>query len=106
MRMLDDKIATGQTKQDAVLDRAIDLDWFQAINRRYGIPPSDRGAQAIAITACRDIRTIDQVRPCAVTEARNSDGSLPTTPIDGATRIVDRPAGIVADSTGARFRGL
>jgi diguanylate cyclase (GGDEF)-like protein len=100
MRMLDDKIAQAQRSKTPCSIALIDLDWFKRINDAYGHPTGDEVLRTFAITVFANIRTIDRFGRYGGEEFLLV---LPDTPVDGATRIVDRLRAIVADLDWSAF---
>ncbi|HKH00564.1 MAG TPA: GGDEF domain-containing protein, partial [Bradyrhizobium sp.] len=76
------------------------LDLFKRINDAYGHPTGDEVLRTFAITVFANIRTIDRFGRYGGEEFLLL---LPDTSQEGATRILDRLRGIVADLDWSAF---
>jgi diguanylate cyclase (GGDEF)-like protein len=87
MRMLDEEIASARRLKTPCSIALIDLDWFKRINDTYGHPTGDEVLRTFAITTFANIRPIDRFGRYGGEEFLLV---MPSTPNDGATRILER----------------
>jgi len=100
MRMLEDEIARARRNHAPCSIALIDLDLFKRINDAYGHPTGDEVLRTFAITVFANIRTIDRFGRYGGEEFLLV---LPDTSQEGATHILDRLRGIVADLDWSAF---
>lgn len=94
MKALDDEIERAARTGTPCSVALIDLDWFKAINDRFGHPTGDEVLRTFAITIFANVRSIDKFGRYGGEEFLLV---LPQTPAAAAERTLDRLRMIVAE---------
>jgi diguanylate cyclase len=100
MHFLNEEIARARRTNLPCSIALIDLDWFKRINDTYGHPTGDEVLKTFAITVFANIRSVDRFGRYGGEEFLLL---LPDTPLETATRTLDRLRRIIAELDWSAF---